>query len=274
MKYIDAHTHLNLSEFDSDIEVIAQKTKDDAVVVVNVGTGRATSSRALDLAQQYDHMYAIIGLHPIYASPSYDQDHPEIFDDFFYEDLLKKDTQEKIVAVGECGLDYFHGNDESKSLQEIAFRAQIEFAIKHKLPLMLHIRPASGTYDAYYDVLEILKEYKKDAPELIGDVHFFAGTVEIAQEFLDLGFYISFTGVITFARMYEKLVQAIPMDRILSETDAPYVAPVPFRGKRNEPSHVREVVKKIAKIKKMDEHDVAEQIMKNAQNLYRRMKIK
>jgi TatD DNase family protein len=114
-----------------------------------------------------------------------------------------------------------------------------------------------------------LKEYKKDNPQLTGDVHFFAGTKEIAQKFLDLGFYISFTGVITFAKMYEEIVASIPMNRILSETDAPYVSPVPFRGKRNEPSNVREVVKKIAEIKELDENVMVEQIMQNAKKLFK-----
>ena len=122
--------------------------------------------------------------------------------------------------------------------------------------------------DAYEDVLAILREYS-DNPKLRGQAHFFAGTKEIAQEFLDLGFYISFTGVITFAGMYEKLVKAVPNDRILSETDAPYVTPHPFRGQRNEPSHVREVLGKIARIKKVDEEEMAQQVMENAETLYR-----
>ena len=183
--------------------------------------------------------------------------------------LLNNDTDKNIVAIGECGLDYYHGNEKGKELQKKAFRQQIELALEYQLPLMLHIRPSEGTYDAYEDVLAILKGYKTNNLELIGDVHFFAGTVEIAQEFLDMGFYISFTGVITFAKVYEELVSYVPLDRILSETDAPYVAPIPFRGKRNEPSHVREVVKKIAEIKELDENMVAEQIMKNAKKLFR-----
>lgn len=269
MKYVDAHAHLNLPDFENDIEMLAQKTKDDDVMVVNVGTGQETSEIAIELAQKYDHMRAIVGLHPIYAAPSYTTDIGEVFDPEWYHAQTSQDLNNNIVAIGECGLDYFHGNDEGKALQETAFRKQIELAIETGLPLMLHIRPSDNSYDAYHDVLAILKEYKKDAPSLIGDVHFFAGTIEIAQEFLDMGFYISFTGVITFAKMYEELVRFVPMDRILSETDAPYVSPKPFRGTRNEPSHVREVVKKIAEIKELPVDEVAVQIMKNTQNFFK-----
>lgn len=269
MKYIDVHTHLNLPEFQDDIHAIAQKTMNDDVMVINVGTGQETSLRAVALAKQYTHMRAIVGLHPIYAAPSYSTDTGEVFDTAFYTRLITTDRDHTIVAIGECGLDYFHGTEQTKALQEKAFVQQIELAIETGLPLMLHIRPSENSYDAYYDVLALLKRYTKDAPGLRGDVHFFAGTIDIAKEFLDLGFYISFTGVITFAQGYADLVRCVPMDRILSETDAPYVSPVPFRGQRNEPSHVREVVKKIAMIKGVPEDVVAEQIMRNAQLLFK-----
>jgi len=266
MKYIDIHAHLNFPDRYPDLEELAEKTSDDSVAVINIGTGEETSKRAVELANQYDHMYAIVGLHPIYASPSYATENIEAFDFGYYRELLE--TSDKIVGVGECGFDYYHCDDEAKQLQETAFRAQLEFAGENNLPVMLHIRSSEGTYDAYEDTLEMIREYKEKFPNLIGDVHFFAGTVEIAQAFLDLGFYISFTGVITFAPMYRELVEMVPMDRTMSETDSPYVAPKPFRGERNEPSHVREVVKKIAEIKNLDEDIVAEQIMENAQKLF------
>lgn len=267
MKYIDAHAHLNLEEFSEDVNTIAEKTKLDDVFVVNVGTGEQSSKRAVELAQKYEHMKAIIGLHPIHASPSYDQEHPERFSGEFYEKLYSE-NKDHILAIGECGLDYFHGNAESKEMQKVAFRAQIVFAGEKGLPLMLHIRPSENSFDAYFDAIDILKEYQEVYPNLIGDVHFFAGNKEIAQSFLDMGYYISFTGVITFAKMYEDLVSFVPLDRILSETDSPYVAPKAFRGKRNEPSHVREVVKKIAEIKGVDEKIVQDQIRENAKKLF------
>ncbi len=278
MKYRDIHAHMNFVIYRDDLGAVIERTRNDGIVVMNVGTQQDTSKRAVELAEHHDHLYAVVGLHPIHTTASY-HDHDElgdqgqeftsrgeIFDKEYYRKLIH--SSQKVVGIGECGLDYYHGDSESKEKQEIAFRKQIELAIEEKLPLMLHVRPSENSYDAYEDVLKILKEYKADAPNLIGDVHFFAGTVDIAKEFLDLGFYISFTGVITFAKMYEELVQSVPMERILSETDAPYVSPVPFRGKRNEPSHVREVVKKIAEIKGVEEDIVAEHIRNNAQKLF------
>ncbi len=270
MKYIDTHAHLNLPDFDTERDEIAEKTKQDGVWIINVGTNFETSLKACELSEKHDHMYSIIGLHPIYTVPSYDCKEPEAFDEDAYQKLVDRDKNKNIVAVGECGLDYFHGDEKQKEQQQKVFRQQVDFALKNSLPLMLHIRPTEGSFDAYEDVLSILEEYSNTGKNLSGDVHFFAGNEEIAQRFLDLGFYISFTGVITFARMYEKLVKYVPLDRILSETDAPYVAPVPFRGKRNEPSHVREVVKKIAKIKKLDEEVIGVQIKENAQKLFKR----
>jgi len=278
MKYIDSHTHMNFAVYNTDRDALIQKTQDDDILVVNVGTQQDTSKIAVAMAQGHEHLYAIIGLHPIHATASF-HDHDElgqqgkeftsrgeIFDIDFYRNLAK--TSDKVVGIGECGLDYYRNTLETKSAQETAFRAQIELALELDLPLMLHVRPSEGSYDAYYDVLQILSSYKENHSGLRGQTHFFAGTPEIAQQFIDLGFYISFTGVITFAKMYEELVAAVPMDKILSETDAPYVSPVPFRGGRNEPSHVREVVKKIAEIKNLPEEQVAKQIMENTQRLY------
>ena len=159
------------------------------------------------------------------------------------------------MGIGECGLDYSRNpSEEEKEKQKNYFLQQIELSIELNLPLMLHVR------DAYRDVLDILTQY----PKARGNVHFFAGTVEIAQEFLDKGFTLSFTGVITFAREYEKLVKATPIDRILSETDCPYVTPMPYRGKRNEPFYVSEVVNKIALIKNENVEKVKKQLVENA----------
>ena len=277
MKYIDTHAHMNFAVYQQDEAEVIKRTKDDMVTVINIGTQQDTSKKAVTLAQEHEHLYAIIGLHPIHTNASFhDSDElgsegkeftsrGEIFDSNFYRELAQ--SSDKVVGIGECGLDYYRNTPETKQIQEQAFRAQIELALELDLPLMLHVRPSEGSMDAYHDVLEILEEYK-DRGNLRGQTHFFAGTAVIAQKFIDLGFYISFTGVITFAKIYEELVAAVPLDRILSETDAPYVSPAPFRGQRNEPSHVREVVKKIAEIKNFDEITVREHIIKNAQELY------
>lgn len=278
MKYIDTHAHMNFVIYDDDRAGIIEKTKQDNVLVINVGTQQDTSKLAVEMADAHNHLYAIIGLHPIHTV-SHFHNHDEVgedgdeftsrgevFDIEYYRTLAQ--SSKHVVGIGECGLDYYRNIVETKTAQETAFRQQIELALELDLPLMLHVRPSEGSMDAYEDVLEILREYA-DKGNLRGQAHFFAGTVEIAQQFIDLGFYISFTGVITFAGMYEKLVKAVPMNRILSETDAPYVTPHPFRGTRNEPSHVREVLGKISRIKKIDESEMAEQVLRNAQRLYR-----
>ncbi len=164
----------------------------------------------------------------------------------------------KVVAIGECGLDYYRMEPESIEKQKKAFIEQVELANEIGKPLMLHIR------NAYKDALEILKQYAK----VKGDVHFFAGTSEDAKGFLDFGFTLSFTGVITFTHDYDEVIKNIPLDMIMSETDSPYVTPVPYRGKRNEPSYVREVVKKIAEIKGLPEEEVAKAIIANAKRVF------
>lgn len=269
---------MNFAVYQPDEAEVIKRTKEDKVTVINIGTQQDTSKKAVSLAQEHEHLYAIIGLHPIHTTASFhDSDElgsegkeftsrGEEFDSNFYRKLAK--SSDKVVGIGECGLDYYRNTPETKQIQEQAFRAQIELALELDLPLMLHVRPSVNSMDAYDDVLDILKEYKKDYPDLRGQTHFFAGTNEIADAFIELGFYISFTGVITFAPMYQELVAHVPLDRILSETDAPYVSPVPFRGERNEPSHVREVVKKIAEIKGLTEQEVSEHILENAKNLY------
>ncbi|KKP72912.1 MAG: Hydrolase, TatD family [Candidatus Nomurabacteria bacterium GW2011_GWB1_35_20] len=173
----------------------------------------------------------------------------------------------KVLAIGECGLDYFHMEAGSIEKQKKAFIEQIELANEINKPLMLHIRnnPKDKKIDAYVDVLEILKKYSK----VKGNVHFFAGSIENAKDFLNYGFTLSFTGVITFTHDYDEIIKNTPLDMIMSETDSPYVAPVPYRGKRNEPSYVKEVVKKIALIKNLPEEEITKAIIANAKRVFR-----
>ena len=169
----------------------------------------------------------------------------------------------KVVGIGECGLDYYRLDSDSIEKQKEAFIAQIELANEFNKPLMLHIR------QAYQDALAILKEHTK----VKGNIHFFAGSLEEAKAFIELGFTLSFTGVITFTHDYDEVIKNIPLEMIMSETDAPYVAPVPYRGKRNEPVYVSEVVKRIAEIKNLPESEVAEAIISNARRVYPDTKI-
>ena len=279
-RYIDTHAHLNLSAFNEDVEVVAKQCFDEGVTVINVGTKESTSARAVALASQYEHMYAIIGLHPIQTVPGrHDEEETgegaapftskgETFNIEFYRDLAK---QGKVVGIGECGFDYWHCPPETYAVQEENFIAQIELANELNLPLMIHTRgPKPGEESptgrsVYADVHEVLKRYAK----VPFNVHFYAGTYEEAKKFFELGGTISFTGVITFAKVYEDIVRAVPLELIHGETDSPYVAPVPHRGKRAEPWMVQEVYKKIAAIRGSDEEMVRAQLIENAKRHYK-----
>lgn len=255
MKYIDNHCHLNLSEFDLDYREVFTRAQEVGVQVINVGTDKATSKKAVDIAEELG-CFAIVGHHP-----------NEFEDEFDFEYYKSLAVHPKVVGIGECGLDYFRSEVGTKEKQKEVFKKQIELALEVNKPLMLHIRD-NGKVEAYQDVIDILKEYKVNHPNLRGDVHFFAGTIDIVNQFLELGFTFSFTGAITYGHNYDEVIKHIPLDRILSETDCPFVAPVPYRGKRNEPAFVVEVVKKIAEIKGLLVEEVAPQLLENSKKLF------
>jgi TatD DNase family protein len=274
MNYFDVHTHTNFFAYDADREAVIDRAREAGVGINLVGTQRDTSLSAIALAEKYDDVYATIGLHPIHTDKSYHDEQEigeggaaftsrgEVFDMSVYEAMAR---HPKVIAIGECGLDYFRCDESTKTKQKDAFVQQIELANKVGKPLMLHIRPSDKkSSDAYDDALELIKSYARVA----GDAHFFVGNWETAKKFLDLGFSFSFNGVLTFTHDYDEVVKNIPLDKILSETDAPYLAPVPFRGKRNEPMHVTEVVRAIARIKEMPEGEVAEQILQNTKRVF------
>ncbi|MEK7586062.1 MAG: TatD family hydrolase [Patescibacteria group bacterium] len=282
-KYIDIHSHVNFKAFDEDRDEVIKRALDSDTWIINVGTQLGTSKKAVEMANQYEEgVYAIIGLHPIHTGASYHDEKElgeggveftsrgESFDKDAYLELCK---DKKVVAIGECGLDYFRCTPESIEKQKKDFIKQIELANEVGKPLMLHIRNnekaelmegAPKAPNAYKDALELLKQYSK----VKGDVHFFAGSLNIAKEFVDFGFTLSFTGVITFTKDYDEVIRNTPLDMIMSETDAPYVAPVPYRGKRNEPVYVQEVAKKIAEIKGLSESEVAKAIIINAKRVF------
>ncbi len=281
--YIDIHSHVNFTAFDADRAEVIKRALSNDTWVINVGTQINTSEKAVEMAREYpEGVYAIIGLHPIHTGASYHDtkelgeggkeftSRGEKFDKEKYRQLLK---DPKVVAVGECGLDYYRCDEDSILKQKQAFIEQIEIANEFNKPLMLHIRNNEkaelvlgkhGLYNAYADALEILKAHAK----VKGDVHFFAGNVQEAKAFTDFGFTLSFTGVITFTSDYDEVIKATPLEMIMSETDSPYVTPVPYRGKRNEPVYVKEVVKKIAKVKNLPEEEVAKAIIANAKRIF------
>ena len=275
-KYIDVHSHVNFKAFDNDRDEIIRSTLDSDTWIINVGTQIDTSKKAIEIAHQYNEgVYAIIGLHPIHTGASYHDEKElgeggleftsrgEVFDKEKYLELVR---DVKVVGIGECGLDYFRCTEESIEKQKKAFIEQIEVANEVSKPLMLHIRnnPENKILNAYTDALEILKRYAK----VKGDVHFFAGNLDDSKGFLDFGFTLSFTGVITFTNDYDEVIRNTPLDMIMSETDSPYVTPIPYRGKRNSPIYVSEVVKKIAQIKELNVEEVSEAIILNAKRVF------
>lgn len=267
MKYFDAHTHVNFVAYKDDRDEVIQRAKDAGVGMNVVGTQIDTSREAVALAEAHDHIYATIGLHPVHTAKSYHDEKElgeggkeftsrgEQFDSTAYEALAR---HERVIAIGECGLDYYRVEETTKDVQTKTFIEHIELANKVGKPLMLHIR------NAYEDALEVLKAHAK----VQGDVHFFAGDWDTAKKFLDIGFTLSFTGVLTFTHDYDEVVKNAPLDMLLSETDAPYITPVPFRGKRNESSYVPYIVQAIAGIRGEDEEAVRTQILENARRVF------
>jgi len=267
MKYFDAHTHVNFVAYKDDREETFARAIEQEVGMNIVGTQYDTSKFAVELAEAHESVFATIGLHPIHTSKSYHDEKElgeggkeftsrgEVFDTKAYETLGQS---KKVIAIGECGLDYYRLEEETKKVQAESFVQQIELANALNKPLMLHIR------NAYEDALEILKAHAN----VRGDVHFFAGDWNTAKKFLDAGFTLSFTGVITFARDYDEVVRNAPLDMLLSETDAPYVTPAPHRGKRNEPHYVEHVVKAIAEIRGESFERIREQLLANAQRVF------
>lgn len=260
MKYFDAHTHIQFDPYDADREELLKRMEQESVGGLIVGVDLESSRRALALVEGRDYLYASVGLHPNHAA--------EGFDTGAFEALARNP---KVVAIGECGLDNFRPADvdAAKPAQRAVLIQHIELALALDKPLMIHSRPAKGTQDAYQDLIEILGSYKAThGDKLRGDIHFFVGGREEAQAFVDLGFTLSFTAVITFARDYDDVIRTLPLDAILSETDAPYVAPASRRGERNDPLSVVDVVRTLAEVRGEDEDVVREAVFRNATRLF------
>lgn len=264
-RYIDIHSHLNDKRYANDLPEVLMRMREAGVASIVVGTDRKMSEDAIALAEKEGDLWAIIGQHPT-------DKHEEIFDEAWYRERAKNP---RVVAIGECGLDYFRfdkfsGNKDTEAdRQKELFERQMVLAGDSDKPLMIHGRPTAGTMDAYEDLLYILKNGQKEYGENVrGNVHFFVGNTDIAKQFLDLGFTVSFTGVLTFTHDYDEVVKYLPLERMMSETDAPYVAPMPHRGKRNEPAFVIETVKAIARIRGEDEERVRSVILKTARQAF------
>jgi len=296
IKYIDTHCHIQFNAYKEDSEEVIHRALEGGVGMITVGTQKDTSRRAVEWAEKNPNgLWAAVGLHPTHL---FDEEineevegeevayktKAEDFDVDFYKKLC---ASPRVVAIGEVGLDYWHrpsnvDAEDFRRKQLETFEREVALAKEVNLPLILHVRPSSWeTDDAYDDLYNILKNYPplttsvpsgRGMERRGGVLHCYTGNWEIAKKFLDLGYYIGFTGVITFppAKVAPILetVKNCPPDRILSETDAPYLSPVPFRGKRNEPVYVKYIVAKIAELRGADPEKTAEQLLSNASDLF------
>jgi TatD DNase family protein len=251
---IDTHAHLDDARFDGDRDAMIARAREAGVEnLVTIGCDLTTSRAAVELADRYSFVYATVGVHPHEAKQ---------IGDSWYDDLRRLAQHKKVVAYGEIGLDY-HYNHSPPKLQRERFREQITLARDLRLPIVVHTREAQD------DTITVLKE--ENAADVGGVFHCFSGDARLAKDALDLGFLLSFSGVITFqnATMLRDIVKTVPMDRILVETDSPYLTPAPHRGKRNEPANVRLVAEKIAAIQGMTADQVAELTSQNARRVFK-----
>ncbi|WP_455675993.1 TatD family hydrolase [Pradoshia sp.] len=250
----DTHVHLNDDQFNDDLEEVIERARLNGVGrVVVVGFDEKTIKRAIELIDAYDFMYAAIGWHPVDAI--------DLTDDYL-EWIEELTAHPKVVAIGEIGLDY-HWDKSPKDVQQVVFRRQIQLAKRLDLPIIIHNREATE------DVVTILEE--EGAKEVGGIMHCFSGSPETAKRCLDMNFYISLGGPVTFKNAVKpkEVAKEVPLDRLLIETDCPYLAPHPFRGKRNEPSYVKLVAEQIAALKEISFDEVAKATTENANRLFR-----
>ncbi len=255
MTLMDTHAHLDDKRLKKDLPGVMARAKQKGVTkIVTVGTDLRTSEQAIEIAKSYDDVYATVGVHP--------HDAKNVPTHYINElERLVQTDREHIIALGEMGLDYYR-NLSPKDSQQAVFRSQLGLAKELDLPVIIHDRAAHA------DTLNIVSDHLTD--QLRGVFHCFGGDVTVAEEVLKLGFSISFTGNITFdkADKLRAVVQATPLDKIMLETDCPYMAPVPFRGKRNEPAYVRLVADMVAELKGIEFEDVVAQTGKNARELF------
>lgn len=236
-----------------------KRARDAGVFMICVGTDLESSKKGIELAQKTEGMWASVGSHP-------NDNLDEEFNPKEYEELLKQD---KVVAMGEIGLDYYRTTEDSaKKFQRERFEQQLDVARKVDVPIIIHSRDAGkGSVGIVHkDLISILKN---NLPSRLGVAHSFTGTLDEAKKYLNLGFYLGFNGIITFARQYDEVVKYAPLEQILLETDAPYLAPEPYRGQRNESIYIIEVAKKLADLKSLSLEEVVGQTTQNCNKLFR-----
>jgi TatD DNase family protein len=249
-----------MEQFDADRAAILQRAKDagiETILAIGSGTGPGSLDCAIQLSEQQDFIYATIGIHPHEAKLASDTD---------FEELAQLAKRPKVIAWGEIGLDYFYDHSP-RDVQQQVFLQQLQLAQSAKLPIVIHCRPSDRTEDAWQDCLKLLQQHWA-ASGLGGVLHCFTGSWEHARRALDMGFMISFAGNVTFpkAQQIRETARQAPLDRMLIETDSPFLAPVPHRGKRNEPSFVKEVARQVGELRGLPTEEIGSQ---TANNFYR-----
>lgn len=258
MELVDSHAHLDFPEFNPDRDEVIERAWEAGVrLIINIGTDVNSSLDSISLAERYSFIYASVGLHPHDAS---------LLDEKMGEAFRKLASHSKVVAIGETGLDYYR-NLSPKGAQRKAFAFHIELARDLGKPLIIHSR------EAHQETLNFLKEIARDPGRLsppYGVMHCFSGSLEMAREALELGFFISVAGPLTFqnARKLPVIVKETPIDWLLIETDCPYLAPNPYRGRRNEPAYVRFVAEAVANIKGLSLEEVGQRMLENAYQVF------
>jgi TatD DNase family protein len=255
--YVDSHAHIEMEDFDSDREAMIRRAKDAGVeIIVAVGNGdvsKDSHSKAIHLAEKHSFIFTTVGVHPHEA---------RLLDREMYARLADLASHEKVIAWGEIGLDY-HYDNSPRDAQREAFRKQLQMARERRLPAVIHTREAEA------DTLAILKD-EWGGSGLPGIIHCFTGTRAFAEEAVEIGFYISFSGVVTFKKADDlrDTARRLPVERLLIETDSPFLAPVPFRGRRNEPAYVVETARQIAALCDLTAEDIGRITSANFKRLF------
>jgi TatD DNase family protein len=258
--FVDSHAHLEMEQFDADRTAMIQRARDagiDTILAIGSGTGPGSLDCAIQLAEQHEFIYATIGIHPHEAKLASDAD---------FEEMAQLAKRPKVIAWGEIGLDYFYDHSP-RDVQQQVFTKQLHLAQVAKLPVVIHCRPSDHSENAWDDCLKLLREHWAQSG-LGGILHCFTGTWAHAAQALDMGFVISFAGNVTFpkAQQIREAAKQAPLDRMFIETDSPFLAPVPHRGKRNEPSFVKEVARQLAELRGLSTEEMG---LQTARNFYR-----
>ncbi|MGD0986634.1 MAG: TatD family hydrolase [Candidatus Sulfotelmatobacter sp.] len=261
--FIDSHAHLDGEKFDADRDQVIERARVggvQAIVAIGNGDGPSDVDCGIRLAEKYDFIYATLGIHPHEA---------RLANDAAYANMERLAQHPKVIAWGEIGLDYYYDHSP-RDVQAQVFTKQMELAAAAKLPIVIHCRPSEGSDDAWEDCFRLTREHWASRG-LGGILHCFTGTWPQAKQGLDMGFMISFAGNVTFpkAQQIRDAALEVPLDRMLIETDSPYLAPVPFRGKRNEPAFVVETAKKLGELRRLTPEEVGDRTSRNFYNFFK-----